>query len=353
MFSSIELSPTFSQAFILLTLIILLSLSPLRQKHYETFYFFHVLLVPLMLIMAAFHHRPLWWWCWVALGLWISERIWRFVFWTHTNGIFGIPRPQQTRMYSGEIKDTTPLGSASTPSHLKQLSLSEHHRSDSGSYTPLLQPNKSIGYVPPQGYYVPPPGYAYAELVSGMTTRITLVTPHFRKWAPGQHFIIMIPSISRFTSHPFTCASIGDIQAPENSGRALVFFIRAKNGWTKELWSMVVKLISRGQTHPPSEHPPMDATMPTRGVLLRAFVDGPFGSVERARFEDHSTVIIVAGGSGISFGLSLLIYMCMCMSGRDGKSLGGHPGGWGMTGYRPTRVRFVWIVREFGTRFSI
>jgi hypothetical protein len=59
----------------------------------------------------------------------------------------------------------------------------------------------------------PPPGYAYAELVSGMTTRLTLVTPHFRKWAPGQHFFIMIPSITPFTSHPFTCR-LGAVMNP-------------------------------------------------------------------------------------------------------------------------------------------
>ena len=233
----------------------------------------------------------------------------------------------------------------------KDSKSSDHRRLVSGSSAavPLLPQRKSPStYIPPQGHYVPPVGYAYAELLSGMTTRISFITPQFLRWAPGQHFLLCIPSITHFTSHPFTCASICDEAAPNNSGRALVFFIRAKNGWTKDLWDKVAKLISRGQTHDPSEAPPIGSQLPTRGVLLRMYVDGPFGSVVRAKWEDHSTVLIVAGGSGVSFGLSLLIYTCMCIAGRDGKQLGGRSGGWGMKGYSPIRVRFVWIVREFG-----
>lgn len=182
-----------------------------------------------------------------------------------------------------------------------------------------------------------------------MTVRLTFVPANPISWAPGQHFLINIPSISRFTTHPFTCGSIYDAEAPEDAGRSLVFFIRAKNGWTKDLWDTVVSLTSRGQFHQPNEQPPEGVQVPSRGVLFRTYVDGPFGSVVRARFEEHSTILIVAGGSGVSFGLSLLIYVCNCLAGRDGKNLGGRAGGWGKKGYRTTRVRFIWIVRDFGT----
>jgi hypothetical protein len=315
------------------------TLSALRQKHYEIFYFLHVILAPLMILFAGLHHVPLWGYCWAALCLWFAERAWRLGFWVYRNGVF-------SSGYTPKFA-TTPW--QMVPTDEKMADAIDSRRSDSVS-DPLL--NRSLTkYVPPQGHYTPPRGYAYAELMSGMTVRITFVAPNFFPWAPGQHFLIHIPSISRLTSHPFTCGSICDEQAPEDGGRALVFFIRAKNGWTKDLWNKVVKLISRGQMHPPGEHPPLGAQLPTRGVLLRMFVDGPFGSVVRSRFEDHSTVVIVAGGSGVSFGLSLFIYMSLCLSGRDGKYLGGRPGGWGMKNYRPTRVRFVWIVREFGEHF--
>jgi hypothetical protein len=338
-----------------MTFLILGSLSPIRRNHYELFYFLHILFVPLMIITAALHHPPIWWWCWAALGLWFGERTWRLTWWLYTNGILGgMPKAPASRSLT-DTKAASPafqMMPTKSSRHYKQLSdVDQHHRAESGSYSvasPLLQPKTPSGYIPPQGHYVPPPGYAYAELLTGMTVRVTFITPNFRSWAPGQHFLICMPSISAVQSHPFTCGSICDEQAPEDAGRALVFFIRAKNGWTRQLWNKVVKLTSRGQLHPPGERPPIGTQPPTRGVLLRMYVDGPFGSVVRAKWEHHSTVLIVAGGSGVSFGLSLLIYTCMCLAGRDGKHLGGRPGGWGMKGYRPTRVRFVWIVREFG-----
>jgi hypothetical protein len=127
----------------------------------------------------------------------------------------------------------------------------------------------------------------------------------------------------------------------------MVLLIRTKNGWTKDLWDAVVKLTSSGQNHPQDEHPSEGAGMFIRGVLMRMYVDGPFGSSVRARWGTHSTVLVVAGGSGVSYGLSVLEYMCMCLSGRDGKHLGGRPGGWGKNRFTTSRVRFVWLVREF------
>jgi hypothetical protein len=58
-------------------------------------------------------------------------------------------------------------------------------------------------------------------------------------------------------------------------------------------------------------------------------------------------VLIVVGGTGVSFGVAILEYISLCLAGRDGKSLGGRPGGWGDKGFKTTRVRFIWLVREF------
>ena len=57
--------------------------------------------------------------------------------------------------------------------------------------------------------------------------------------------------------------------------------------------------------------------------------------------------MIITGGTGVTFGASILEYLALCISGRDGQTLGGRPGGWGAKGFRTTRVRFVWLVREF------
>ena len=73
-----------------MTILFLTSISPLRRKHYEAFWFLHVLFVPLTIVFAGLHHPPVWWWCWVALGLWVGERTWRFGWWLYINGYLGI-----------------------------------------------------------------------------------------------------------------------------------------------------------------------------------------------------------------------------------------------------------------------
>jgi len=124
--------------------------------------------------------------------------------------------------------------------------------------------------------------------------------------------------------------------------------IRAKGGWTLDLFNAVTRMVDQGVVHPPGEHPPMHGQdRPPRGVLLKANVDGPFGSSIRARWGNYSTVLVVVGGSGVSFGLAVLQYVCLCLSGRDGTTLGSHAGGWGKKVAVTQRIRFVWLVREF------
>ncbi|KAG1905591.1 uncharacterized protein F5891DRAFT_1125682 [Suillus fuscotomentosus] len=327
-------------AFALLTSIIVLSMNSIRRNFYEAFYFLHVLLVPLMLASAAFHHPTLWWWCWGALAIWAGERIWRWTWWFAANtSILG---SSSRNIFVSESLDSQSFRSPS--------SLNPHYQSDKhtvgphSSLLPIRLPTGSLeldtarSTIHHPSPYIPPPGYAHAELLSGHTVRLRLITPGFLPWAPGQHFLIKIPSVSRFTTHPFTCASVYE-------GRLIVMLIRTRNGWTQDLWNLVSRMTAE---HSPGDTPICAAeNLPSHGVLLRTYVDGPFGSSIRARWGNYSTVLIIAGGSGVSFGLSVLQYICMCLSGRDGKSLGGQPGGWGKKPFLTKRVRFVWLVREY------
>lgn len=126
----------------------------------------------------------------------------------------------------------------------------------------------------------------------------------------------------------------------------MLFLVRAKGGWTQDLWNLVSRLAAE-RSRADVTHTFTSDNLPKHGVLLRAYVDGPFGSAKRARWGNYSTGVIITGGSGVSFGLSLLQYMCMCLSGRDGRHLGGRPGGWGWKGRDLKRVRFIWLVREY------
>lgn len=187
--------------------------------------------------------------------------------------------------------------------------------------------------------YLPPPGYVYAELVAGRTIRLRTVAPESITWSPGQYFYVKTPLASRFGSRQFPTASICDQRRDTNE---IVFVIRVKDDWSKDLWDELVALIKQRRAHPPGEIPPINTILPSRGALLRMHVNGPFGSVARVNWGHHSTAVIVVGGSGVSFGVSILEFLTLCMAGRDPRSLGSNT-----KGFKTSRVRFVWLVREY------
>ncbi|KIY43402.1 hypothetical protein FISHEDRAFT_53453 [Fistulina hepatica ATCC 64428] len=284
-------------AFGCMTLLMLASLPFIRRHHYESFYFLHILFIPLTLLLSALHHPPVAYWCYVALAIWIGERLCRGVQFIYSNGLFGVPEKQAV------VQPPHPISVFSPP----RSALSERSC-----------------YLLTAIDYCPPPGFCRAELIAGATVRLTFIPPTDVTWAPGQHFLINIPAVGRFVTHPFTTASICDMQGTTASSRAIVFLVRVKEGWTRDLWDHVQNI-----------------------AYSWCMADGPFGSVARVDWCAHSTVVIVVGGAGVSFGMSILEYICLCLAGRDGKALGGRPGCWGRAGFATRRVRFVWVIREF------
>jgi FAD-binding domain/Ferric reductase NAD binding domain len=318
--------------------------------------------------MSALHHPPLWWWCWFSLLIWAGERAWRVSNWVYVNGFLGsrvsgrpvaskdqkLPTLSENWEMHPFFPDVEPTDFAA--GHAPELS--RHARPS--SYTPSLKPPLyHIGHLPSSTHSLLPPvpstfsipvGYAHAEVLAGRTIRLRLIPPGHLTWAPGQHFLLCIPSVSKFVSHPFTCASVCDTQKPGDDGRMTMFLIRAKNGWTKDLWTTVVGLLINGYRHSVQEAP-VGTTSPATGVLLKAWVDGPFGSPARVNWSLYSTAMIVSGGSGVSFGISVLEYLCLCMSGRNGRYLGGNVGR--SKAFSVRRIRFIWILRDFGELMSV
>jgi FAD-binding domain/Ferric reductase NAD binding domain len=314
--------------------------------------------------MSALHHPPLWWWCWLALLLWAGERIWRATSWLYLNGFLGsrfkisiprmtlanqkLPTHSQGWELHSVFPDVEPNFAANNPLSLSRTSYfasskpSIYHHARLSSTHSLLPTISSTFSIPV--------GYAHAEILAGRTIRLRIVTPGRLTWAPGQHFLICIPFLSKFVSHPFTVASVCDKQKLGDDGRTIVLLIRAKNGWTKDLWTTVVGHLAHGRRHPPGEVPE-GTTLPTTGILLKAWVDGPFGSPVRTNWSGYSTAVIVSGGSGASFAISVLEYLCLCMAGRDGRSLGGTMGR--RDSFSMRRIRFIWILRDFGELLSV
>ena len=334
----------------------------MREKHYDLFYALHVILVPSTIIMSALHHPPLWWWCWLALLLWAGERTWRATKWVYVNGFLGSlavsttssgHRRLSTRGEDLEMRSATPdlepidfsADHEHYPRNLRRDSLPPYRSPDSKNsrHSHHRFTSSTTSFLTLLPTFTIPVGYGHAEILAGRTIRLSLITPGQITWAPGQHFLLCIPSVSRVVSHPFTCASVCDEQKLGDDGRTITFLIRAKNGWTKNLWTTVVSLLADGRQHPARESPG-EIVLPSSGVLLRAWVDGPFGSPERTDWSLYSSAVVICGGSGVSFGVSVLEFLCLCMAGRDGRYLGGNVGK--VSAIR--RIRFIWILRDFG-----
>lgn len=155
---------------------------------------------------------------------------------------------------------------------------------------------------------------ATVELLSDDTVRLTLRRRF--NWRPGQHAYVVLPTISTLPTeaHPFTIASAANkldgTEAAFGEERDVSFIIRGREGFTGRLREHA----KNGKT----------ATVP-------AFVDGPYGCPPD--LTRYSTSILVAGGSGVSYTLPLLLNLVS--KARAGTSA-------------VRRVIFVWSVRDAG-----
>ncbi|CAL1701427.1 unnamed protein product [Somion occarium] len=152
---------------------------------------------------------------------------------------------------------------------------------------------------------------ATVELLSEDTVRLTLRRQF--NWKPGQHAYVILPTVSDlpFEAHPFTIASIPDALDGTTGSREkeVVFIIRGRNGFTGRL---------RDHACDNNGH----STVP-------ALVDGPYGCPPD--LTQYTTCVLIAGGSGVSYTLPLLLNLVH--KARARKSL-------------TRRVIFVWAVRN-------
>ena len=213
----------------------------------------------------------------------------------------------------------------------------------------MSRPGSLPAYVsnstPRESTPTPPPGFAFAQLLPGRTVRLTLHTPKTVRWLPGQHIHLTIPSISRIQSHPYTILSVDDratgiapigLAATRSEGSEIVLLVRAQKGFSKQLWDTVLQQRRKALESSVGES--------ASGINLRAIISWPVGSAARASWENYESFVIICGGTGCTFGVAILEYVCRRMARRDALRKTGqvdrHP-------FRATRIRFVWILREY------
>ncbi|KAI0053615.1 hypothetical protein FA95DRAFT_1600760 [Auriscalpium vulgare] len=127
-------------------------------------------------------------------------------------------------------------------------------------------------------------------------------------WRPGQHVFLTFPTIATmpFETHPFTIASIPS--ATEGSEKQLTFYIRGRKGLTQKL---------------------VEQATDKDGVKVPVSVEGPYGAPPN--LAPYATSILVAGGTGVSYTLPLLLDLVK--QSRDGTAL-------------TKRIVFIWILRN-------
>ncbi|PVH82906.1 hypothetical protein DL98DRAFT_652887 [Cadophora sp. DSE1049] len=132
---------------------------------------------------------------------------------------------------------------------------------------------------------------AIFELTVQMT-RIEMLAPRGFQFSPAQHCFLRFPSISYTDSHPFTIVSAPVPSTRGFHGReyqqTLVFLARSHEGFTK-------KLANYYASHPNQE--------------VQAWIEGPYGGICRPIERVYDTLILVAGGTGITACLPWLEYV--------------------------------------------
>lgn len=334
------------------------------------FFMSHTFLGVAMLITAIIHHTVIWWWCAIALGLWAGDRLVRSIRYYRINsGASSKTDPRGGQSYHGVATDNIALEEFhdkmvhdpfevnhdhSARPEIRPVgayeSQYEHQNPNNGAmdaYDTILNlydsrsSSSSPGLpqhddeLPLNAYHEPrtsnstpesppiAPGYAQAQLLPSRTIRLTIRTPRKMHWSPGQFVYLTLPELSSVQSHPFTMVN--------NDPNEIVLLIKARKGITRRLYNLVkdrsedcLRSVDKQQSIVPKANP----------VYVRAKLEGPHGSAGRVRWKEFSTVLIICGGTGVSYGLSIVDYIArqMTAAGQNRKT---------------RRVRFVWVAREY------
>ncbi|KAK8858407.1 hypothetical protein IAR55_002634 [Kwoniella newhampshirensis] len=123
-------------------------------------------------------------------------------------------------------------------------------------------------------------GASTIELLNHNVMRVTIRRDGF-KWKAGQHAFIAAPSItsSPHESHPFSIANV-----PTETSNEAIFLIRVHSGFTKRL----LQALDSGLTD-----------------SVPLYLEGSYGYPHS--LDSYSTVVLVAGGTGVTFTSSHLL----------------------------------------------
>lgn len=238
-----------------------------------------------------------------SLDFW-RRKAYNVFWWSHTIGIIILfpsvsESPRSKYTHSHNKSNLVPL----TRSSPRRLITRTRSSTQACLHRPALKP------------------YAYAcialyltdRLIRALKSRITTASissmgPHLSMacikipqlssgWRAGQHVRLRALSsgmgaLGWTESHPFTIASAS------GSEDGLVLLCKQAGDWTGRLVELAKTLEG------PRDHE--GETVKNDDAKIRVWIEGPFGGPMRMVFASYSAAVLVVGGSGITFGLSMV-----------------------------------------------
>lgn len=158
----------------------------------------------------------------------------------------------------------------------------------------------------------------FKDEINGDVVRLDFDHPH-DAWAVGQHFYLMFPEGAVWQSHPFTPLSL-PVFGSDTQRHSYIF--RAKGGETKKIASLAATKLARA-SDPQDSH---------EGLMGNARLDvvltGPYGEQTMRDLAETSNILCVAGGTGITYVLPVLLDIATRPQHRD------------------RHISLVWVVRH-------
>jgi NAD(P)H-flavin reductase len=154
----------------------------------------------------------------------------------------------------------------------------------------------------------------FPDSVNGDVVRLDFVHS-CDPWLVGQHFYLCFPALSIWQSHPFTPSSLPGTKA---EGSVHSYVVRAKKGATKALAELAASDTRLG----------LEKTSRRRPANTPVVLAGPYGSSTTNKLTPDTNILCVAGGTGVTFVLPVLLNLANQVSVQDRK------------------VKLIWAVRR-------
>ena len=159
-------------------------------------------------------------------------------------------------------------------------------------------------------YYNSRLGRATVTALPGGVSKVRIQSLRLKSWHAGQHVLLSIPRFGILQSHPATILS-----TPTSHNGDLIFILKAQKGFTARLnasaTSSKVSVLSGKEISRPSTA--SLSTSADRGESAQpmmpkyiALISGPYGC-SHSDFACFSSTLLVAGSTGITFTLSILL----------------------------------------------